>query len=122
MSFAQAHELSHRMDALEYQAYRNPDFREAINEAQKYVQENMAEIQTLFVKGGKYYDDFAFSDIISALGDNKIKVAVGHISWDDMSVRREIFANLSTIDVLGMKSAKEPMLQKLLEAYRKVVG
>lgn len=121
MNFAQAHELSHRMDILEYEAYKNVEFKNAIEEAEECVKENKEEIQKLFEENGKYYNDFAFSDIISALSDNEIIVPVGHISWNEVSKRQEIFANLSSIDVLGSAAAQEPVLQKLFAAYKKVV-
>lgn len=66
--------------------------------------------------------DFAFSDIISALSDNAIFVLAGHDSWNNEKARLEIFANLSAIDVLGLESAKEPVLRKLLAVYRKMVA
>lgn len=121
MNFAQAHELSHRMDILEYKAYENQEFKAAIKDAQNYVEENREEIQKLFIEGGKYYDNFAFSDIISALSDNKIKVAIGHPAWDAVTIRQEIFANLSVIDSMELDVSQEPIVKKLLEAYRKVV-
>lgn len=39
-----------------------------------------------------------------------------------MSIRQDVFANLSAIDVLGTESAKEPILRKLLAVYRKMVA
>jgi len=121
INFALAHELSHRMDILEYGAYKNPAFGEAIEEAKAYVREHREELQKLFNEGGKYCNDIAFSDIISALSDNAIIVFAGHDSWNSEKARLEIFANLSVIDILGSESAKEPVLRKLMDVYRKMV-
>lgn len=122
LNFAKTHELTHRMDLLEYKSYNNQNFINAVQDAKDYVIKNKDEIQETLKKGGKYYDDLAFSDIISALSNNVIEVRAGHENWSETEILLEIFANLSAIDVLGYDSANEIVIQKLMKAYIKVVN
>ena len=127
LNYVQAHELTHRMDMLEYESYNNPKFLDAVTACRKKVLENQQRIQSWFQDGGKYENDFAISDIISALSLNEIKVPVGHKNsyWDDdANVALEIFANISSIDVMGnaSKIEFETTLQELYEGYREIVG
>lgn len=121
LNFAQAHELSHRMDILEYSAGKNKTFNRAIDEATEYVRSHRNEIQKLFLPTGAYYNDFAFSDIVSALSRGKIFTPVGHDNWTDELVKLEVFANISSIDVLGYSSKSHPLIKILLRGYREVV-
>ena len=119
LNFAQAHELSHRMDILEYDSMASAEFKKAIKTCKARVLENADEIQTWFEEGGKYQSSFALSDIISALSANEIKVPVGHSNeyWEkEENVVREIFANVSAMDVLDTKE-KDELNSLLLELY-----
>ena len=127
LNYVQAHELTHRMDILEYESYNNQKFLEAIVTCRKNVLENQQQIQSWFQDSGKYENDFAISDIISALSLNEIEVPVGHENsyWaDEINVALEIFANISSIDVIGNASKREfeTILRELYEAYKEVVG
>ncbi len=121
LNFAQAHELSHRMDILEYHAGKSKAFNRAIDEATEYVSTHQNELQKLFLSTGTYYNDFAFSDIVSALSRGKIFTPVGHDNWTDELVKLEVFANISSIDVLGYSSKAHPLIRILLQGYREVV-
>ncbi len=126
MNYVQAHELSHRMDKLQYKSFENPEFASAISECRKRVEENASEIQKWFEPGGKHENSFALSDIISALSNNQIEVPVGHGDdyWGDPeNVSLEIFANISAIDVLGSseKEEAERLLKEIYEAYKEIV-
>lgn len=126
LNFAQAHELSHRIDILEYDSMASAEFKEAIKTCKAKVLENTDEIQAWFEKGGKYQNSFALSDIISALSGNEITVPVGHSDeyWEkEENVVREIFANISAIDVLDTKEKEElnSLLHELYAAYGAVI-
>ena len=124
MNYVFAHELSHRMDELEYHSWENQKFLWAIEVCQEKVYNNKNEIQKWFELGGKYEDSFAISDIISALSDNEIEVPVGHSKeyWASHIYLKpmELFANLSSIDVLNLDE-KESILRELFEAYKELV-
>lgn len=125
-NYVQAHELSHRMDMLQYESYKNKDFINAIDTCRKRIMNNAQEIQTWFDESGKYENDFAISDIISALSSNSIEVPIGHNNdyWSDPNnVALEIFANISSIDVIGNSSKAEfkSALKELYESYKEIV-
>lgn len=113
------------MDELEYHSWENEKFLRAIEICQQKVYDNQEQIQTWFEIGGRYEESFAISDIISALSNGEIDVPIGHKReyWDiDQRFKpMEIFANLSSIDVLGL-GEKEEILQELFEAYEELIG
>jgi hypothetical protein len=89
------------------------------------VYDNFEEIQKLFLDGGKYEMDAALSDIMSALTNNKMKLAYGHEEWGRIAneEQMEIFANISSMDILN-KKYDEPIrsvLSILFETYKGVV-
>lgn len=125
-TFAQVHELSHRMDILEYNSFSNEKFIEAIDVCIKRVDEKLDEIQSWFVEGGKYEYNAAISDIFSALTNGNITVAFGHKPeyWDTKEkIALEIFANISTLDIIDNKimSEVEFLLKELFESYEGIV-
>ena len=88
--------------------------------------DNKEVIQSWFEEGGKYENDFALSDIISALSMNEIDVPIGHDNeyWSDNdNVALEVFANISSIDVIGNDSKDEfdSLLKELYESYKEIV-
>ena len=107
-----------------YKSVENEEFRQAIIETKKTLMEQKEEIQAWFVKGGKYENDFALSDIICMLSNNEIKSFVGHknISFDVKIM--EIFANISCIDIMNLDSKDElkNILGKLYYCYLKIIG
>lgn len=126
LNFVQAHELTHRMDILEYDSISHPAFVAAIDTCRQRVMENAAEIQRLFDEGGAFADSPALSDIISALSNNEITVKYGHPDeyWEkEENVIREIFANVSALDVLDSETKKdvESLLKELFESYEDIV-
>lgn len=125
MGYVFAHETSHRMDELEYHSWENEKFLQAIESCSKKVYSQKEEIQKWFELGGKYENSFALSDIISALSDGSIDVPVGHKKdyWriNQKYKPMEIFANLSSIDVLNLQE-KEKVIKELIEVYEEMVG
>jgi len=64
------------------------------------------------------------SDIVSALGKGNIEVPVGHAPEYWKSGKRqalEIFANISSIDVLGLYEQEE-LLKPLIDAYKEIIN
>lgn len=124
MNYVFAHEITHRMDELEYHSWENEKFLGAIDSCSQKVYAHREEIQKWFDLGGKYESSFALSDIISALSDNEIMVPIGHRkeywSMDERLKPMEIFANLSSIDVLDLDE-KEDILKELFDAYRELI-
>lgn len=124
MDYVFAHEISHRMDELEYHSWENKKFLQAIETCRQKVYSNEEEIQEWFEDGGKYEYDFAMSDIVDALSRGDIVVQIGHgkeywekeASFEPM----EIFANLSSMDVLG--KVREDIFKELFDAYYEVVN
>ena len=126
LNFVQAHELSHRMDILEYNSFDNQKFQTAIEKCRTKVADNADEIAKWFEAGGKYENEYAISDIISALSKNNIAVPVGHRDeyWEQsVNVSLELFANISAIDVLGSagRDEFEGLLKELYAAYKEIV-
>ena len=124
MDYVFSHEVSHRMDFLEYQSWKNDKFLKAIETCSEKVYAQREEIQKWFDVGGKYEDSFALSDIIGALSNGLVDVPIGHdVSYwneDPRNKPMEIFANLSSIDVLELEE-KEDILKELFEAYKELI-
>jgi len=124
---ARAHELSHRMDYLQYRSANNKGFTEAVERASGKVANVAHEVMPMLEVGGEYENDPALSDIISALSKGTLGVPVGHVAeyWnsDENMVRYEIFAWLSTLDVLARPCMKviEKYFLELLNSYKEVV-
>lgn len=124
MDYVFSHEVSHRMDFLEYQSWKNDKFLKAIETCSEKVYAQREEIQKWFDVGGKYEDSFALSDIIGALSNGSVDVPIGHDMsyWneDPRNKPMEIFANLSSIYVLELEE-KEDILKELFEAYKELI-
>lgn len=129
MNFVQAHELSHRMDTVEYHSWENEKFLQAIENTRKKVYDNRGTAEGWFCEKGKYKNDMALSDIISALSKGEMNDALYVVHeqeyWeaDTSHVPTEIFANMVSIDLLGNKSRAEfeCILKELYEAYKEMV-
>ena len=126
MDYVMVHELTHKMDILQYHSWENEAFNKAIELSRKKVYDNFEKIQALVVTDGRYGKDFALSDILSALTNNEMDLFVGHKVWGriENEIPKEIFANISAIDVLNKKYADEiaDFIQILLTAYKGVVS
>ena len=80
-------------------------------------------------QGGKYENDVAISDIISALSDAEMNefLIAGHGKeyWekDARHVPLEVFANLASIDIVGndSKIEFETMFKELFDTYKVMV-
>ena len=129
MNFVQAHELSHRMDEMEYHSWENEKFIHAIENMQQKIYDNVDKIAEWFSFGGKYDGDMALSDIFSALSYGKLNGILygGHPEeyWQEksMNVYKEIFANIASIDVMNYKSKDEftGILKEIYDVYREMV-
>lgn len=127
---AQIHEISHRMDMLEYKSYENTKFLKAIKNSKKIYQKNEEKIKKWFdEKNGLYSKEGSVSDIISALTKGKANsyLLLGHEEkyWKDArNVPLEIFANLSYIDIIDKEKHTEfkSVFNELIEAYLEVVS
>ena len=126
--YALIHELSHRADALHYKAYQNKEFLNAIKNSADIIKKNEKIINQWFKEGGKYREDIAFSDIISGIskGDKNNILKYGHPVqyWKTNAVvAKEVFANMSSIDLLDFESKKDliNMFPDLFNAYKGVV-
>ncbi len=130
MNFVQAHELSHRIDTLDYYSWENEKFVQAIENTREKVYNNRKLIAEWFSEGGKYEDEMALSDIFSALSDGKLNEVLygGHELeyWleDRTHASKEIFANITSIEILGYKSKAEfsGILEEIYKAYKEIVG
>lgn len=122
MKYVFSHEISHRMDIIQYHSWENEKFMKAIETCSNLVIENKNIVQNWFNE--KYSRSFAMSDIISALGKGDIEVPIGHdpAYWKNEKRRAlEIFANISSIDVLELDEQEE-ILKPLFDAYEEIVN
>nr|DAU68306.1 MAG TPA: minor capsid protein [Caudoviricetes sp.] len=127
---AQIHEMSHRIDMLEYKSYENTKFLKAIKNSKKIYQKNEEKIKKWFdERNGLYSKEGSVSDIISALTKGKANsyLLLGHEEkyWKDArNVPLEIFANLSYIDIIDKEQHSEfkSVFKDLIEAYLEVVS
>ena len=129
MNFVQAHELSHRIDICDYHSWENEKFVQAIENTREKVYSNRKLIAEWFSEGGKYEEEMALSDIISALSDGALNEVLYGIHepeyWlkDRTRVSKEIFANMTSIEVMGYKSKVEfsGILEEIYIAYKEMV-
>ncbi len=126
MDYVFSHEISHRMDELEYHSWEDKSFVEAIEKCAKKVYDNKKEVQKWFEPGGKYERTFAVSDIIDALTNGEVQTFVGHSkSYWKKSVRlkaMEVFADISSLDVTNTADYDvRDLLSELLYAYKGVI-
>ena len=131
MNYVLAHELSHRMDIRDYRSWEDEKFITAVENTKKIVYNYVNEIKTWFIPGGKYENDMALSDIISALteGDPALNnfLYVGHRKnyWlkDKNRIFFEMFANMSSINTLNSKGKPEfkRLLKEIYKAYRELI-
>ena len=129
MNYVLAHELSHRMDYLLYRSWENEKFIKAVENTSKIIYNYEKEIKEWFAEDGKYFDDIGLSDIFSALSrgnmNNILNGKHKEAYWKNPeNVYREIFANLSAIDVLDYESRTEckNILKEVYEAYKELIA
>lgn len=113
-----------RMDFLGVSELEEISSSKLLRPCSEKVYDQREEIQKWFDVGGKYEDSFALSDIIGALSNGLVDVPIGHdVSYwneDPRNKPMEIFANLSSIDVLELEE-KEDILKELFEAYKELI-
>ena len=123
LDFVFAHEATHRVDVKEYHSWKNEKFLSAIKNCEKEIYTRQVEIENWFVEGGKYEDNFAMLDIVSALSKGTFDIPFGHTVeyWqsDKNYQAQEIFANLSAIDILNL--ASDDIISTLIETYKEII-
>lgn len=127
LNYVQAHELAHRMDIKEYRSWTNADFKDSIEISKKKVYDNIKIVRDWFKEGGKYENDMALSDIISAItcGNENEYLFSGHSPeyWRNEKNRcLEIFANMCSIKIngYGSESALKTMFHELHDAFERM--
>lgn len=127
LNYVQAHELAHRMDIKEYRSWTNADFKDSIEISKKKVYDNIKIVRDWFKEGGKYENDMALSDIVSAItcGNENEYLFSGHSPeyWRNEKNRcLEIFANMCSIKIngYGSESALKTMFHELYAAFERM--
>lgn len=119
-NFVFAHELAHRMDATWTHSWENEKFLKAIESTRVNLYNNQETVLSWF--DGKYRNNVALSDIISALSGGIMDVPYRHSAeyWDSstMAVPMEIFAELASIKIIMPKLDAEvnEFLKELFDA------
>lgn len=126
MDYVFAHEISHRMDELEYHSWENEKFLQAIEICARKVYAQREKVQNWFEPGGQYEQSFAISDIISALTNGEMAGMVGHSEayWSEIWLKAmELFADISAADILELPEKEElrGLLKELFKAYEEMV-
>lgn len=128
LSYAQAHEISHRIDYKKYHSWANMEFQKAIDNCSAKLYDNVDVVKSWFADGGKYEYDVALSDIVSALSKAKLNdyLVAGHSAeyWEDRTlVCTELLANINSIEILEYESLVEikNLFPELYDAYKGVV-
>lgn len=127
MNFAFAHELGHRMDVRDIRSWEDQKFLDAIETTRQNMYNDIYRWYSAVYTGGKYENDAAISDIISALSGGTLVTNYYHKysywSADSSNVPMEIFA-----DLVAIKAMKSPewaerngMLKELFDALEGVI-
>ena len=126
-NYVLSHELSHRMDILEYNCANNKEFLKSIEKSEKVLYDNEKEIFKWFNEDGIYEYDEAVSDIISAITNGQandyLSIAHDKKYWNKETVPQEIFANLSCIDILDDEKFNEfkELFEELFDSYLEII-
>ena len=117
------------MDIKEYHSWNNIAFQNAIEVSTQKVYDNIETVRGWFAEGGKFENDMAFSDIISALTEGKENdfLYSGHsiAYWqNEKSKCLEIFANMCSIEINGYdsKEALQSMFDELYKAFQEMIN
>ncbi len=125
MNFVYAHELGHRLDCTWTHSWENEKFLSAIERARRNLYENEDTVRKWL--SGKYPEDAALSDIVSALSFGRIKGYAGHPEayWkrDEKNVPMEIFANLVYIRTMKNKEFldRQELFKELFAAMEEMI-
>ena len=125
LNFSYAHEGTHRLDVKKYHSWENKKFLEAIDKTAAKAHNMRNEIEAWCASGGKYAENMAMMDIFSALFKGDIDLYFGHKTeyWNENPRNQslEIFANLSSMDVLNTYP-DEKLLSDLFDVYKEIVN
>lgn len=127
MNFAFAHELGHRMDVRGLRSWEDQKFLDAIETTRQNMYNDLYKWHSAVYFGGKYENDAAISDIISALSKGTLAAKYFHkyTYWnaDPSNVPMEIFANLVAIKALKSPewAERHGMLKELFDALEGVI-
>lgn len=124
-SYPQAvtHELSHRIDALDYHSEKNAKFSKAIDDAYPVAMRNAERLSEY--SASKDGDGFV-SDIISALSNGEVETMAYHSTkyWSKQGTKeKEIFANLFSMGVFDQKKHIDlinEIFPEVYEAYNEI--
>lgn len=127
-NFALCHELTHKLDYNTFHSWENQKFKDAYEICAKRIKAEKEQIASWFMDGGKYEDDAAISDIISALSKAEMNdfIIAGHEEeyWnDEINLYSELLANISSVDIIGYNSKElfNGMLKEFYDAYEEIV-
>ena len=109
------------MDVIYYHSWEDQGFLDALEKCAEEAYPRKAEIEGWFAKGGKYEGVYSLADIFDALFLGNIKVGLDHDKgyYDDpVFIALEIFADLSSIEVLG--GTKDPLIDVLFSEFIRI--
>lgn len=122
------HELAHRIDQNELGSPMNPQFSNAIIEAERRLLDNVDTYKKMFEPGGRLEYNMLISDIMGCITDNVIVGAAGHDSQYigvPGYIELEVFADMFSAFYQGndetIKFLKEE-LPDVCQAFLKMVG
>ncbi len=119
------HELAHLVDEEDIQSFYDEAFLKAIEDTKILITDD--DIDRWFGNGGEYENECVFSDIISALTEGKrnddlpASHSIDYWNEQEKNIPEEIFANLTTLDIMEYKTRNEPKLERLFEEYERMV-
>lgn len=125
MNFVYAHELAHRLDVTWTHSWENDNFLRAIDNTRKSLYNNEKKVLSWF--DGKYQNNAALSDVISALSRGTLEVPYMHNEeyWNSspLTVPLEIFAELVSMKIMtpSLAAELEGFLDELFKALEEMV-
>lgn len=125
MNAVLVHEMAHKLDVQVYKSWENKGFIEAINKTKDYILQNKSVFENALAQGGQYYANVELNDIISAITRGEISTWYSHEAsyWNDITVAAEIFANLTSVDLLHLNGVMETdgFLNLIYDSYLQIV-
>ncbi|MBP3487290.1 MAG: minor capsid protein [Roseburia sp.] len=125
MNFVYAHELAHRLDVTWTHSWENDNFLRAIDNTRKSLYNNQKKVLSWL--DGKYQNNAALSDIISALSRGTLEVPYMHNEeyWNSspLTVPLEIFAELVSMKIVtpSLTAELDGFLDELFKALEEMV-
>lgn len=125
MNAVLVHEMAHKLDVQVYKSWENKGFIDAINKTKDYILQNKSVFESVLSQGGQYYANVELNDIISAITRGEISTWYSHEAsyWNDITVAAEIFANLTSVDLLQLNGVMETdgFLNLIYDSYLHIV-